>query len=81
MGDEELIKNLMDNKKEFDSLVSDLLIDCGKGLSRIDVDWTDPKNPEAIGVSDNKIAAYRARFISLGINRGYSSISQCKKLN
>jgi hypothetical protein len=70
-SDEALIANFKAHEAQFNQLLEMVLAD--KGLRRIDDDWTDPKDPQTIGVSSERIAVYRKIFRTLDIPRGFSS--------
>ena len=42
-------------------------------LVRLDEDWTDPKNPEAIGISPARISIYRRLLRDARVPRGFQS--------
>ncbi|MBK8047479.1 MAG: hypothetical protein IPK16_10355 [Anaerolineales bacterium] len=67
--DEQLLERFSQNEAGFDQLVTMLQED--PELRRVDDDWTDPADPSMIGVSEDRIVAYRARFKQLGIPRGF----------
>jgi hypothetical protein len=69
--DEEVITHFKTHESEFNQLLQTVLAD--KGLRRVDDDWTDPKDPQTIGISPEQIAAYRRIFRTLDIPRGFSS--------
>lgn len=70
-SDEELIANFKAHEAQFNQLLEMVLAD--KALRRVDDDWTDPKDPQTIGISPERIAAYRRIFRTLDIPRGVSS--------
>lgn len=66
-SEEWLISNFNDHEDEFMRLIDDLAHDRQKGLKRIGDTWTDPSDPESIGISEQKIADYRETFEKLGV--------------
>lgn len=44
-----------------------------KGLQRVDYDWTDPSNPQAIGVSPARVSIYRHLLDSVQCHRGFNA--------
>lgn len=71
LPDKELIANFNAHKADFEKLVSMVLED--KDLTRVDDDWTSPRDPQTIGVSPERIAEYRQMFAKLGLPRGFSA--------
>jgi len=69
--DEYMIANFKAHQSEFDQLLQMILSD--KGLLRVDNDWTLPANPEAVGVSQERISGYRKIFHRVGVPRGFSA--------
>ena len=45
----------------------------GKGLWRVDQDWTGPDKPETVGVSPARIADYRQKLRAAGVPRGFQT--------
>ena len=41
------------------------------GLERVDVDWTEPGDPTAIGVGPERVAHYRWLMREVGVPRGF----------
>jgi hypothetical protein len=68
--DEELIENFTKHEAEFNRLVE--MIKKDDVLSRVDDDWTEPKDPKSVGISEERIAEYRKIFKKLEIPRGFS---------
>lgn len=71
LPDDQLIANFQAHKPEFERLRLMILED--KGLTRVDVDWTQPNDPTTIGVTPERIAEYRRLFTQLGLARGFSA--------
>jgi hypothetical protein len=69
--DADLIRRFHEQKKDFESLLT--MIQQDKGLQRVDDTWTSPERPSEIGVSDDRIEAYRRMFAKLGIPRGFDA--------
>lgn len=42
-------------------------------LTGVDGDWTEPRDPKTIGISEERVAEYRMLFRILGIKRGFSA--------
>lgn len=70
-SDEELIANFNSHKAEFEKLLAMVLED--KMLSRVDENYTEPSDAQAVGISQERIAEYRRLFRELGIARGFSA--------
>jgi hypothetical protein len=70
-SDEELISNFKAHEAQFNQLLEMVMAD--KGLHRVDDDWTDPKDPQTIGIPNERIAAYRKIFRALDIPRGFTA--------
>jgi hypothetical protein len=70
LSDEILIHRFQLNRQTFEELRQMILSD--SGLCRVDVDWTDPKNPADVGVSPKRIAEYRRLLTKVGCRRGFS---------
>ncbi|HYX72053.1 MAG TPA: hypothetical protein VE732_04725 [Nitrososphaera sp.] len=68
-SDEELIANFQAHRSEFNQLLE--MISQDKGLQRVDDNWTRPENPQTIGISQERIDAYRKLFGSAGVPRGF----------
>lgn len=66
LPDAQLIENFKNHRAEFEKLVALVLED--KTLTRVDDDWTDPKN-----LADTRVAEYRRLFKIVGTPRGVSS--------
>lgn len=69
--DHELLANFERHETTFRKLIEMLKAD--KGLTRVDVDWTDPNNPETIGVSPARIATYRRMLKDAHVPRGFEA--------
>ena len=77
-SDEEMIHSFKTHQRQFKQLVSMIMHD--KGLLRVDTDWTLPKDPGAMGVSQNRIGEYRRVMRELGISRGFSADGERKEI-
>ncbi len=80
LKDDQLLRLFAENRLEFERLAEDLGSECKKGLTRIDVDWTDPEDPKRIGIFESQIERYRERLKNLGISRGYSAAGSCNAM-
>jgi hypothetical protein len=63
-----LIENFQAHKAELDQLLQMFLTD--EPLVRVDFDWTDPKDPQIIGVTQERLDVYRRLFRKVGLSRG-----------
>lgn len=70
-SDEELIANFQSHREEFNRLLQMVMED--KALSRVDINWTSPANPQAVGISRERVDEYRALFKKLGVPRGFNA--------
>lgn len=70
-SDVAMTANLMANRATFDRLLA--MIQEDRGLLRVDVDWTDPADPEQAGISPARIAEYRRLMQAIGVTRGFSA--------
>ena len=70
-SDQQLLNNFARHKATFNELSQMVLMD--KNLTRVDYDWTDPSDPQRIGVPPERIAKYRSLLESVGLHRGFSS--------
>ena len=66
--DQSLIDNFQSHKSEFSQLLQMFLAD--KGLGRVAYDFTRPANPQDIGISQQRLAEYRALFDRLDLSAG-----------
>ena len=71
LADEELIGTFHSHQADFDRLLQMVLQN--KQLTRVDDDWTEPRDPKTIGVSEERVAEYRKLFRVLGIKHGFSA--------
>lgn len=78
-SDAEMIRNFEAHRAEFDRLITMIRED--KGLERVDDDWTRPDDPSTIGVSNERIAAYRRLFAEAGVPRGFYSFNDAKTIS
>jgi len=69
--DRQMIANFQTHKTEFEYLRQMVTED--KWLTRVDDDWTEPRDPQTIGILPDRIAKYRRIFHQLGIPRGISA--------
>ena len=67
-SDQSLLENFQTHKAEFDQLLQMFLAD--RGLGRVAYNFTRPENPEDVGVTRERLKAYRALFDDLGISAG-----------
>jgi hypothetical protein len=72
--DQELISNFKRHRAGFDRLRDMIMQD--KGLLRITNDRTLPEDPQAVGVSQSRIAEYRALLKELGIHELDASLDR-----
>jgi hypothetical protein len=70
-SDEELIANFESHKAEFNRMLQ--MINEDTGLDRVDDNWTSPKNPQTVGISQRRIDEYRSLFYRAGVPRGFSA--------
>ena len=70
-SDQELVANFQSHRGDFNQLLQ--MIQTDMQLKRVDEDWTDPTDPQAIGISRERINEYRRLFQRLGIPRGFSA--------
>lgn len=73
-SDQSLIANFEKNQATFNELIAMIRED--KGLERVDDNWTNPNDPAAVGVTNERIAKYRKMFKDLNIPRGFSSSTE-----
>lgn len=67
-SDASLIGNFQSHKAEFNRLLQMFLAD--KDLGRVAYNFTRPENPQAIGVTGDRLKAYRELFDKLGLSAG-----------
>lgn len=72
-SDQELVRHFLKNKAEFQEINQEFITLQGKGLKRIDDNWTDPQNTEDIAISQNDLEYYRKKLNKLSIPRGISA--------
>jgi len=70
-SDQKLLSNFDKHEAIFNKLIDMINID--RDLIRVDEDWTDPKNPETIGVSASRISIYRRLLKDARVPRGFQS--------
>lgn len=68
-SDRQLLDNFKRHRATFNELAQMTQID--KSLARVDYNWTDPSDPQKIGVSPARIARYRSLLESVGLHRGF----------
>ena len=73
-ADAQMLANFQKHKNDFELLRQMVLED--KGLTRVDDDWTNPHDPQTIGVKPERIAQYRNLFRELDIPRGFSAAAE-----
>lgn len=69
-SDQALIENFQTHKTEFNQLLQMFLTD--DALISVAFDWTDPKEPQTIGITQERLDAYRRLFRKLGLPKGIS---------
>jgi len=72
--DADLIQNFTKHRADFEEIVK--MASHDKGLTRVDRDWTNPRDPSKIGISQVRIDRYRALFRDAQIPRGFSAGSE-----
>lgn len=72
-SDDEMIASFQAHKAEFETLVE--MVKQDKNLKRVDGTWTEPKEPETIGISQTRIASYRNLLRATETPRGFSHYS------
>lgn len=70
-SDKALTENFQSHKAEFDQLLQMFLAD--EGLSLVDFGWTLPKEPESIGVTQERLEQYRKLFREVNLSKGIHS--------
>jgi hypothetical protein len=70
-SDQRLLANFDRHEGIFNALIEMLKAD--EGLIRVDEDWTNPKDPETIGVSPARISTYRQMLREARVPRGFQS--------
>ncbi len=68
-SDQFLLVNFKKHEQDFEKLIA--MIRKDKKLQRVDDTWTNPSNPQSIGVSQERIQEYRVFFSKLSIPRGF----------
>ena len=66
--DQSLIDNFQSHKSEFNQLLQMFRAD--RSLGRVAYDFTRPANPQDIGISQQRLAEYRALFDQLDLSAG-----------
>lgn len=72
--DEIMLAHFAKNRASFETLQQMAIKD--SKLNRVDDNWTDPENPEEIGVSVERIRTYRELCLKAGIPRGFNQYSR-----
>jgi len=67
--DQTLLDNFKKHELDFEKLIT--MIRSDKKLRRVDDTWTDPGDPQSIGISQERIREYRAMFSKMSIPRGF----------
>lgn len=70
-SDQQLLSNYKHHKATFGELAQ--MAQTDKSLARVDYNWTDPSDPQKIGISPARIAEYRSLLESVGLHRGFQS--------
>ena len=70
-SDQKLLSNFDKHEAIFNKLID--MIKTDSDLIRVDEDWTDPKDPETIGVSPARISTYRQMLRAAQVPRGFRS--------
>lgn len=70
-SDEALLSNFHKNKAKFEQLVG--MIQEDEGLDSVDPGSTWPLNPADVGITQERLDAYRSLFVELDIPGGFSS--------
>ena len=67
-SDDAMINNFDDHREEFEALR--VMMQADKGLERVDPGFVKPENPDAVGVTPERIEQYRSLSKKLGLERG-----------
>src|SRR5438105_1863469 len=68
-SDRELLGNFERHETALNQVVQ--MVKANKQLMRVDTDWTDPKDPQTIGVSSDRIEQYRRLLREAHVPRGF----------
>src|SRR5256885_8308584 len=68
-SDRELLGNFERHETTLNQVVQ--MVKADKQLMRVDTDWTNPKDPQAIGVSSDRIEEYRVLLREAHVPRGF----------
>lgn len=68
-SDAEIIARFQTNRAQIEKLMGMMRSD--RVLTRVDDNWTDPADPEAVGISNERIAEYRSILHAIGFPRGF----------
>lgn len=77
-SDAALREHFLRHEKAFRELLA--MIRSDSKLVRVDQDWTEPSDPASVGVSPERLADYRRRLKSLGIERGFRSTGEGRQV-
>ena len=69
--DRQMLVEFSQHRAEFDHLAA--MVQADKKLERVDENWTQPDNPQKIGVSPARISEYRRRLSGVGVPRGFEA--------
>lgn len=75
-SDAEMMDNFRAKEDRFEQLLDMVRHDeklVGNKFFRIDYDWTEPKELQPIGISDERVSEYRKLFVELGVPRGFNA--------
>ena len=70
-SDQQLLNNFNRHRATFDKLAQ--MTKADKNLSRVDSDWTDPSDPQTVGVMPERIREYRRLLDSVDLHRGFQA--------
>jgi len=76
-SDQRLLSNFDKHEATFITLIEMLKTD--RDLIRVDENWTEPKDPETIGVSPARMAKYRQMLRGARVPRGLKLTSFCMR--
>ncbi len=76
--DDEMIQNFIRHRSDFERLLE--MVRADKYLQRVDDNWTDPKDPNGIGVTPERIAAYRELFAKCSVPRGFEAFRRDEQI-
>jgi hypothetical protein len=70
-SDRSLLANFDRHEKTFNQLIE--MVKADRDLTRVDTDWTDPREPETIGVTAHRITTYRRMLADARVPRGFQT--------